>query len=241
MRPRALVARFVPLLTAWIAAVGFSLPAEAQGGNTPAAKTKAAGKKAAADTKAGSKKAAAKTSAAAHKTAAKTHAAAKKAGHATRAAGKKVAGKTNAAAKGTAAATESAGKKTAGAAKAAGAKTSGAAKNAGKKTAGAAKAAGNKTAAAAKKTPSVGQALGNGALTATIKTEFAADKDVPASTINIDSSDGVVTLQGHVDNDQQKAKAEQIARKTKGVKKVINKLTVGGKGAKAPAAPARKK
>jgi osmotically-inducible protein OsmY len=36
----------------------------------------------------------------------------------------------------------------------------------------------------------------------------------------------VVTLKGAVDNAQQKQEAEQIARETEGVKRVLNQLTV---------------
>lgn len=54
--------------------------------------------------------------------------------------------------------------------------------------------------------------------------------------------DGVVTLSGQVDTDAAKAKAEQTARDVKGVKKVVNSLTVKPAPVampdKAPAPPA---
>jgi len=43
---------------------------------------------------------------------------------------------------------------------------------------------------------------------------------------NVDVNNGEVTITGEVDNPQEKAKAEQIARQTSGVKSVKNQLTI---------------
>jgi len=71
-----------------------------------------------------------------------------------------------------------------------------------------------------------GTLASNAATTATIKTALLADKVAPGMAINVDTNNGVVTLSGQVDSKQQKMRAEQIAKKTKGVHKVIDKLTV---------------
>jgi len=71
-----------------------------------------------------------------------------------------------------------------------------------------------------------GQALNNAGLTAKVKSALLADKVAPGLAINVNSSHGVVTLLGQVDTAAQKIRAAQVAQKTEGVKKVVNKLTV---------------
>jgi osmotically-inducible protein OsmY len=63
-------------------------------------------------------------------------------------------------------------------------------------------------------------------LTATVKTKLAADTDTSASSINVDTSGGVVTLNGAVSTAAEKSKAEQIAKATEGVTRVVNNLTI---------------
>jgi osmotically-inducible protein OsmY len=59
-----------------------------------------------------------------------------------------------------------------------------------------------------------------------VRERLAADRDVRGGGIQVDVKDGVVTLRGKVHEEKQKARAERVARKTKGVKKVVNELTV---------------
>ncbi len=59
-----------------------------------------------------------------------------------------------------------------------------------------------------------------------VRQRLAANRDVKGGAIEVDVKDGVVTLSGKVLEERQKSKAEQVARKTKGVKKVINQLQV---------------
>ena len=67
----------------------------------------------------------------------------------------------------------------------------------------------------------------NAMLTGKVKTALASDAGVGTVTsINVDSENGVVTLKGHVDSVDQKAKAEEIAKKVEGVKSVKNELRV---------------
>ena len=65
-------------------------------------------------------------------------------------------------------------------------------------------------------------------VTTKIQSKYFLDSDVKGHQINVDTKDGVVTLQGYVDNAAQKEAAEQIAKETEGVKTVVNRLTVGG-------------
>ena len=53
---------------------------------------------------------------------------------------------------------------------------------------------------------------------------------VKGGAMEVEVKDGVVTLRGKVEYDQQKVKAEKLARKVSGVKQVDNQLVVVGKG-----------
>jgi len=70
-------------------------------------------------------------------------------------------------------------------------------------------------------------ATGDAAVTAKVKTKFLADTAVAGLKIDVDTKDGVVTLSGKVPNAAEKARAASIAKKTDGVKSVVNKLTIG--------------
>src|SRR5688572_13953522 len=65
------------------------------------------------------------------------------------------------------------------------------------------------------------------ALTARVKAKLAADPEVSAYAIDVDTVDHVVTLSGRVENDAESAEAEKLARNTEGVREVVNRLTVG--------------
>ena len=58
-----------------------------------------------------------------------------------------------------------------------------------------------------------------------VKVALASDMDVRGTTIVVEVHDGVVTLKGKVINEKAKKRATKIAKKQKGVKKVINELT----------------
>ncbi len=68
------------------------------------------------------------------------------------------------------------------------------------------------------------QILDDGTITASIKTRYAADKYVRALSIDIDTYDGVVTLNGRVGSYVEQQRAEDIARDIVGVKSVVNRL-----------------
>jgi hypothetical protein len=56
------------------------------------------------------------------------------------------------------------------------------------------------------------------------------DTVVKGGALDIEVKDGVVTLKGKVELEQQKTKAEKLARKVSGVKQVDNQIVVVGKG-----------
>lgn len=68
--------------------------------------------------------------------------------------------------------------------------------------------------------------LDNGALTAEVKTALLAAADVKALQIDVDSKDGVVTLNGTQDTSAAIDRAVAVAKGTDGVALVDNQLTV---------------
>lgn len=67
-------------------------------------------------------------------------------------------------------------------------------------------------------------------ITMKIQAKYFLDADVKGRQIDVDTSNGVVTLKGTVENTQQKQEAEQIARETEGVKRVVNQLAIATAG-----------
>lgn len=65
-------------------------------------------------------------------------------------------------------------------------------------------------------------------ITAEVSTGLAADKDLSAFKINVDTRDGMVTLTGPAPSPSASARATEIARNVKGVNSVDNRLTVKG-------------
>lgn len=94
------------------------------------------------------------------------------------------------------------------------------------KTKGTAGTAGSKTKDVASDT---GEAINDAWITTKIKTEFVNEDTLKGSDINVDTDNHVVTLKGTVATPAGKARAEEIAKTTKGVARVVNTLTVGPK------------
>ena len=63
-------------------------------------------------------------------------------------------------------------------------------------------------------------------ITAAIKTKLVAEPGLPAFSINVDTTDGLVTLSGKVSSHDQVAKAVQLALATDGVHKVVSTLQI---------------
>jgi hyperosmotically inducible protein len=63
-------------------------------------------------------------------------------------------------------------------------------------------------------------------ITSATKMKLAADSRTPATEINVDSRDGVVTLFGMVPSEESKSAAAEIARGVSGVKRVENQIEV---------------
>jgi hyperosmotically inducible protein len=72
----------------------------------------------------------------------------------------------------------------------------------------------------------VGEATGDAGITAAVKTKFLADTHVAGLKIDVDTTDGVVTLTGNVSGAAEKARAIELARETTGVKSVTDRLKI---------------
>lgn len=105
------------------------------------------------------------------------------------------------------------------------------------KTKEAAKETKDATVTAAKKTGEVtkdvagttGEVITDAWITTELKADFVNEDTLKGSDINVDTKDHVVTLKGTVASAAGKARAEEIAKTTKGVKRVLNTLTIGPK------------
>jgi hyperosmotically inducible periplasmic protein len=72
-----------------------------------------------------------------------------------------------------------------------------------------------------------GEVMGDAAITTAVKTKLLADTTTPGLKIDVDTSDGVVTLNGTVPNAAEKRRAIELARGTSGVKSVKDNLKIG--------------
>ena len=79
----------------------------------------------------------------------------------------------------------------------------------------------DKTKAAAKQT---GEVVSDAAITSAVKTKLLGDPDVKGLNIDVDTSNGVVTLTGVVHTAAERTEAIRLARNTTGVKNVKNNL-----------------
>jgi hyperosmotically inducible periplasmic protein len=71
-----------------------------------------------------------------------------------------------------------------------------------------------------------GEAITDAAITTAVKTKFLADPNVSGLKIDVDTQNGVVTLNGVVPNATEKTRAIELARETTGVKSVKDRLKV---------------
>jgi osmotically-inducible protein OsmY len=72
----------------------------------------------------------------------------------------------------------------------------------------------------------IGDTLGDTWVTTLVQSKFFLDADVKARDIDVDTRNGVVTLTGAVASQDERQMAEQIARDTRGVSRVVNQLRV---------------
>jgi hyperosmotically inducible protein len=71
-----------------------------------------------------------------------------------------------------------------------------------------------------------GDTIDDATITASVKSKLVADKASNLTRVNVDTTNGVVQLNGSVDTAALKARAEQLAREARGVTRVVNNLQV---------------
>jgi len=110
-------------------------------------------------------------------------------------------------------------------------KTKDATETAADKTKRTAERAGDKTqdAVAGADADRAGAVVSDAAVTSAVKAKLLGDGKTPGLKIDVDTQDGVVTLSGNVATAAEQANALRLARNTRGVKRVVDKMTVGGK------------
>ena len=72
----------------------------------------------------------------------------------------------------------------------------------------------------------VERAASDAAMTAKIKSKMALDDSVDALDIDVDTTNGVVTLSGAADSEISRNRAVQLARETDGVRSVVDLLNI---------------
>ncbi len=73
---------------------------------------------------------------------------------------------------------------------------------------------------------STGEYIDDKSITAKVKADLFAGKEVSGFAVKVETYKGVVQLSGFVDTAQQKNRAGEIARNVKGVKEVRNNIIV---------------
>ena len=77
----------------------------------------------------------------------------------------------------------------------------------------------------------IGCAQTDAGMTTAVKAKLAADDTVKAYQIDVDTADGVVTLNGTVETAAEKGQAVMLARQTEGVRDVVDQITVNPRAA----------
>ena len=75
-----------------------------------------------------------------------------------------------------------------------------------------------------------GSALNDDAIVDQVRIKLADDPIVKGGALSVECQNGVVTLTGAVETEKQKARAEKVTKKVKGVKQVVNQLTIRSRG-----------
>jgi osmotically-inducible protein OsmY len=73
---------------------------------------------------------------------------------------------------------------------------------------------------------SAGQNVDDAKITTSVKTKLVGDKVANLTRVDVDTNNGVVSLNGVVATPEQKVRAEQLAMEASGVRRVVNNLQV---------------
>ena len=64
------------------------------------------------------------------------------------------------------------------------------------------------------------------ALSDTVLIRLSADRDINGGALKVDVKEGVATITGVVETQRQKDKVNKVAKKVKGIKQVVNNITL---------------
>lgn len=71
-----------------------------------------------------------------------------------------------------------------------------------------------------------GRNVDDATITASVKSQLVMEKAANFTRIDVDTNNGVVNLNGVVESPSQKERAQELAQRVDGVKRVINNLQV---------------
>jgi hyperosmotically inducible protein len=71
-----------------------------------------------------------------------------------------------------------------------------------------------------------GETVDDATITTSVKTKLAGDKAASLTRVDVDTTRGVVSLNGVVESAEQRARVEELTRQVNGVKGVNNNLQV---------------
>jgi hypothetical protein len=77
-------------------------------------------------------------------------------------------------------------------------------------------------------TQGVKKAWSDASITAAVKTKLAGTSPSTLLKVNVDTTNGIVQLNGSVDTDKTRQRATELARQVDGVRRVVNNLKVAG-------------
>lgn len=77
-------------------------------------------------------------------------------------------------------------------------------------------------------TQPAGQQVDDATITSRVKAKLAGEPDVSTFDFDVDTTDGLVTLRGSVDDPEVRQQAAQLARDVQGVRGVQNRIEVNG-------------
>ena len=75
---------------------------------------------------------------------------------------------------------------------------------------------------------STGEYIDDATITTKVKSQLLMSEDTSGMAISVETFKGIVQLSGFVKSDQQKRRAEEIAKATDGVIRVENKISIRG-------------
>jgi hyperosmotically inducible periplasmic protein len=71
-----------------------------------------------------------------------------------------------------------------------------------------------------------GENVDDATVTAAVKSQLVMDKAANLTRVDVDTDHGTVRLNGRVESSEQRARAEELAHRVKGVRRVINDLQI---------------